>query len=59
MVELDRKLAIELAIRQAKPDDIVLIAGKGHERVQIFSHQTVPFDDRLVVIEALAKRAIL
>ena len=54
-VELDRKKAIEMAIGLAKPNDIVLIAGKGHERVQIFSHQTVPFDDRLVVIEALAK----
>jgi UDP-N-acetylmuramoyl-L-alanyl-D-glutamate--2,6-diaminopimelate ligase len=54
-VELDRKQAIELAIEQAQPEDIVLIAGKGHERVQIFSHQTVPFDDRAVAREALAK----
>ena len=59
IVELDRKLAIELAVAQAQPNDIVLIAGKGHERVQIFSHQTVPFDDRIVVAEALAKRGNL
>ncbi len=54
-VELDRKKAIELAIAQAEPGDAVLIAGKGHERMQIFSHQTVPFDDREVAISALIR----
>ena len=44
-VELDRKKAIHLAIDLAKEEDIVLIAGKGHERVQIFSYGSVPFDD--------------
>lgn len=48
-VELDRKEAIEKALSLASKEDIVLIAGKGHEKVQIFSHKTVPFDDRLVV----------
>ncbi len=48
-VELDRKKAIEMAIQMAKPEDCVLIAGKGHERVQIFAHQTVPFDDAEIV----------
>ncbi len=52
-VEIDRKRAIELAIKQALPDDVVLIAGKGHERMQIFSHQTIPFDDREVALTCL------
>lgn len=53
LVELDRRRAIELAINIAKADDLVLIAGKGHERVQIFATQTVPFDDIGVVKEIL------
>jgi UDP-N-acetylmuramoyl-L-alanyl-D-glutamate--2,6-diaminopimelate ligase len=54
LVELDRRKAIERAIRMAEPDDFVLIAGKGHERVQIFAHQTIPFDDGAVVKEILS-----
>jgi UDP-N-acetylmuramoyl-L-alanyl-D-glutamate--2,6-diaminopimelate ligase len=54
-VELDRQRAIELAISMAEPEDIVLIAGKGHERVQIFNHHTVPFDDHAVALEALGR----
>ncbi len=41
----DRRKAIALAIDQANPGDIVLIAGKGHEKVQVTSAGTVPFDD--------------
>lgn len=52
-VELDRKKAIERAISFAEPGDIVLIAGKGHEKTQIFAHQTLPFDDVAVAKEAL------
>jgi UDP-N-acetylmuramoyl-L-alanyl-D-glutamate--2,6-diaminopimelate ligase len=55
LVEIDRKKAIELAIAMAEPEDIVLIAGKGHEREQIFAHRSVPFDDRSVALESLAK----
>lgn len=44
-VELDRRVAIEKAIRLAGPQDIVLIAGKGHETYQIFAHKTIEFDD--------------
>src|SRR6185295_19373009 len=43
--EPDRKAAIALAIREAGPGDIVLIAGKGHEKVQITRNGAVPFDD--------------
>ena len=45
VVEIDRAKAIEIAIRAAKVGDIVLIAGKGHEKVQILREETVPFDD--------------
>lgn len=45
VIELDRAAAIGRAIALAEPQDIVIIAGKGHEKIQIFSHQTVIFDD--------------
>ena len=57
VVEPDRKKAIELALKTAKKDDIVLLAGKGHETYQIFAHRTLPFSDRLVAqnfLETLA-----
>jgi UDP-N-acetylmuramoyl-L-alanyl-D-glutamate--2,6-diaminopimelate ligase len=44
-VEPDRKAAISLAIREAGPGDIVLIAGKGHEKVQVTREGSLPFDD--------------
>lgn len=42
---MDRKEAIKEAIAMARIGDFVIIAGKGHEKVQIFSHKTVSFDD--------------
>lgn len=51
LVEEDRRSAIACAIHQATPDDIILIAGKGHETYQIFAHKTIEFDDRLVAFE--------
>jgi UDP-N-acetylmuramoyl-L-alanyl-D-glutamate--2,6-diaminopimelate ligase len=45
LVEPDRRRAIELAIGAAKAGDIVLLAGKGHEKVQIFAEGAVAFDD--------------
>src|SRR3989475_6750926 len=44
-MEPDRKAAIGLAIREARPGDIVLIAGKGHEKVQVTQKGSIPFDD--------------
>lgn len=51
--EPDRTTGIRLALREARRDDIVLIAGKGHERVQISRAGTAPFDDRQVASECL------
>jgi UDP-N-acetylmuramoyl-L-alanyl-D-glutamate--2,6-diaminopimelate ligase len=53
IVESDRTAAIELAIRAARSGDIVLLAGKGHEKVQILSDRTVPFDDVAVAARVL------
>lgn len=55
--EADRSLAIEKAISLAEPDDIVLIAGKGHETQQIFAHKIIDFDDRKAALEICRKRA--
>ena len=44
-MEPDRKAAIALAIHEARPGDIVLIAGKGHEKVQVTQKGSIPFDD--------------
>lgn len=51
--EHDRTKAIRFAIGQAQPGDTVLIAGKGHETVQILAHGTVAFDDRIQAALAL------
>jgi UDP-N-acetylmuramoyl-L-alanyl-D-glutamate--2,6-diaminopimelate ligase len=53
IIESDRKKAIELAIKTATKDDIVLIAGKGHENYQIIGTQKFAFSDRKVVLECL------
>ena len=44
---IDRRVAIHKAVELAQPGDVVLIAGKGHEREQIIGGITTPFDDRL------------
>ncbi len=55
LIELDRKQAILQALKLANPEDIILIAGKGHETYQIFAHQTLIFDDREIVKEACSR----
>jgi len=52
-VEVDRRKAIALAIGEARPGDIVLLAGKGHEKVQVTREGSLPFDDVEVAREAL------
>jgi UDP-N-acetylmuramoyl-L-alanyl-D-glutamate--2,6-diaminopimelate ligase len=53
IVEEDRAGAIEIAIRAARAGDIVLLAGKGHEKVQILKGGIVPFDDVAVAARVL------
>jgi UDP-N-acetylmuramoyl-L-alanyl-D-glutamate--2,6-diaminopimelate ligase len=54
VVEPDRRAAIRLALLSARAGDVVLIAGKGHESLQIVGGQRLPFDDRAVAAETLA-----
>jgi len=54
-VEPDRAAAIRLALREAKPGDVVLIAGKGHEKEQILGFTTIPFDDVEIALSALGE----
>ncbi|HUJ94926.1 MAG TPA: UDP-N-acetylmuramoyl-L-alanyl-D-glutamate--2,6-diaminopimelate ligase [Terriglobales bacterium] len=53
VMEPDRRTAIALAARKAAPGDIVLIAGKGHEKVQVLRERSIPFDDVEVAREIL------
>jgi UDP-N-acetylmuramoyl-L-alanyl-D-glutamate--2,6-diaminopimelate ligase len=55
-VELDRRLAIALAIDAANPGDVVVVAGKGHERGQEIAGVIHPFDDREVAVVLLGER---
>jgi UDP-N-acetylmuramoyl-L-alanyl-D-glutamate--2,6-diaminopimelate ligase len=52
----DRRAAIVKAIELAQPGDVVLVAGKGHEKYQVIGDRVLPFDDVAVSREALAKR---
>ena len=54
---IDRREAIKYAIKNAKPDDVVVIAGKGHETYQIFKDKTIHFDDKEVAGEILEEIA--
>jgi UDP-N-acetylmuramoyl-L-alanyl-D-glutamate--2,6-diaminopimelate ligase len=53
---VERRAAIEKAIRDAKSGDLVLIAGKGHEKYQVIGDRTLPFDDVEVARAALTRR---
>jgi UDP-N-acetylmuramoyl-L-alanyl-D-glutamate--2,6-diaminopimelate ligase len=50
-VEVDRKEAIKGAIARLQKDDVLLIAGKGHEDYQVFGDYTIHFDDRIIAKE--------
>jgi UDP-N-acetylmuramoyl-L-alanyl-D-glutamate--2,6-diaminopimelate ligase len=56
IVEPDRAAAIGLAVAGAGKGDVVLVAGKGHERGQYAGTSVIPFDDREVAVEALGRR---
>jgi UDP-N-acetylmuramoyl-L-alanyl-D-glutamate--2,6-diaminopimelate ligase len=51
----DRAAAIEAAVRWARPGDVVLVAGKGHESGQEINGVKFPFDDREVLADALVR----
>ena len=53
---VDRREALAEAFALARAGDVVLVAGKGHETSQIVGGRELPFDDRLVAKELLAKR---
>jgi UDP-N-acetylmuramoyl-L-alanyl-D-glutamate--2,6-diaminopimelate ligase len=52
-MEPDRRKAIGIALQNAAPGDIVLLAGKGHEKVQVTKEGSIPFDDVEVARESL------
>ena len=56
-IELDRARAIGLAVAQAQPQDVILLAGKGHERTQEVAGVQHPFDDAQQALAALRQRA--
>jgi UDP-N-acetylmuramoyl-L-alanyl-D-glutamate--2,6-diaminopimelate ligase len=53
---VDRAEAIERAVTMAGSGDLILIAGKGHEKYQQIGDRVLPFDDAAVAREALARR---
>ena len=56
IVEPDRRRAIALAIAQARQHDLVLLAGKGHEKTQTIGGQVIPFDDVAIARQILRSR---
>jgi UDP-N-acetylmuramoyl-L-alanyl-D-glutamate--2,6-diaminopimelate ligase len=56
IVEPDRRQAVEAAVALARPGDLVLVAGKGHETTQDLGDRVIPFDDREVAAAALQQR---
>ena len=54
----DRRAAIDRAVAEAEPGDVVVVAGKGHEKFQVIRDKTLPFDDVAVAQDALAKRRV-
>lgn len=54
IIEIDRAKAIEIAVQNAQKDDIIVVAGKGHENYQIIGREKIHFDDREAVQNALA-----
>ncbi|MBT5365122.1 MAG: UDP-N-acetylmuramoyl-L-alanyl-D-glutamate--2,6-diaminopimelate ligase, partial [Phycisphaerae bacterium] len=55
----DRKCAIQTAIQAARQCDVVVIAGKGHEKNQILKDRVIPFDDVQIAADAIANREIM
>ena len=58
MIE-DRKTAIQYAIKMAISDDIIIIAGKGHEATQIIGDKIIPFDDRKIALQVAGEEKLI
>lgn len=58
IVEIDRRKALETVVRIAEPDDVVLVAGKGHEDYQIIGMEKFHFDDREILTELISNRDV-
>jgi UDP-N-acetylmuramoyl-L-alanyl-D-glutamate--2,6-diaminopimelate ligase len=56
LVVEDRGQAVEKAVQLARPGDVILVAGKGHEKYQVIGAQSLPYDDVVVAQAALARR---
>jgi UDP-N-acetylmuramoyl-L-alanyl-D-glutamate--2,6-diaminopimelate ligase len=54
-MEPDRAAAIRIALQAAQPGDVVLLAGKGHEKEQVLNGRTIPFDDAEIALSTLAE----
>jgi UDP-N-acetylmuramoyl-L-alanyl-D-glutamate--2,6-diaminopimelate ligase len=54
-IEPDRAAAIRLVLQEAAPGDVVLIAGKGHEKEQILAHGSIAFDDAQIALSVLGE----
>jgi UDP-N-acetylmuramoyl-L-alanyl-D-glutamate--2,6-diaminopimelate ligase len=52
-IEPDRGAAISVALHAAQAGDVVLLAGKGHEKEQILAGRTIPFDDAQIALSVL------
>jgi UDP-N-acetylmuramoyl-L-alanyl-D-glutamate--2,6-diaminopimelate ligase len=59
VVLADRRAAIALAVGRCGPRDVLVVAGKGHEQGQEYAGRTVPFDDRVVLREALREHGFV
>ena len=57
IIEPDRAAAIRLAVDEAGKGDVIVVAGKGHERGQYIGTTVIPYDDREVAAEAISRRA--
>ena len=55
LVIADRRAAIEAAFERARPGDVVLLAGKGHERTILYADGPLPWDEAAVAREALGR----
>lgn len=58
MIELERETAIKMAVEAALKEDLILIAGKGHEDYQIIGKTRRAFDDRLVAARAASLSSV-